>query len=237
MRQSWVVMKKELSGYLNSAVAYIFFTLFLVVLSFLFFRVYFLVGVVSMNEFFNMIPWIFLLFIPSVTMKSWAEERKSGTMEVLFTMPVRDRDLVLGKFLAGFFFVSIAIALTFIIPFLVSITGNLDMGPVVTSYLGVFLLAAAYIAIGNLVSSFTANQVTAFLVTVVVMFVLMIIGTEPVYSIFPSAIADIVRNFSLSYHFQSIQRGVVDSRDIVYYFSIIFLFLFYNVRSIESRNW
>ncbi len=231
------VMKKELWGYFNSAVAYIFFTLFLVTLSFLFFRVYFLVGIVSMNEFFNLIPWIFLIFIPSVTMKSWAEEKKSGTMEVLFTMPVKDRDLVLGKFLAGFLFVSIAILLTLIIPALVSITGTLDMGPVVTSYLGVFLLTAAYISIGNLVSSFTTNQVTAFLFTVVVMFVLMIIGTEPVYSIFPSFLADIVRNFSLSYHFQSIQRGVVDSRDIIYYVSIVFLFLFYNVRSIESRNW
>lgn len=237
MKKAFVIAKKELLSYFNSAIAYIFFTLFLVILGFLFFRLYFLIGIVSMNDFFSIIPWIFLIFIPSVTMKSWAEEKKTGTMEVLFTMPVTDLVLVTGKFLAGFAFVSIAIILTFIVPVLVSMTGTLDWGPVITSYIGLFLLAGSYVAIGNLISSFTANQVSAFLVTAVSILVFMIIGTEPVYSVFPNFIADIVRNFSLSYHFQSIQRGVLDSRDMVYYLSIISLFMFFNIRSIESRNW
>ncbi|HNW81597.1 MAG TPA: ABC transporter permease subunit [bacterium] len=237
MKYSFVIMKKELSSYFNSAIAYIFFTLFLVIVSFLFFRLYFLIGIVSMNDFFSIIPWIFLIFIPSVTMKSWAEEKKSGTMEVLLTMPVRDVELVAGKFLAGFVFVLIAILLTLSVPILVSMTGDLDWGPVLTSYIGLAFLAGSYVAIGNLVSSFTSNQVSAFLVTTVAVLIMMLIGTEPVYSIFPGSAGDIIRNLSLSYHFQSIQRGVLDSRDVVYYLSIIFLFIFYNIRSIESRNW
>ena len=237
MKHSLVLMKKELSGFFNSAIAYIFFTLFLATVSFLFFRMYFLVGIVSLKDFFNIVPWIFLIFIPSVTMKSWAEEKKSGTMEVLMTMPVRDWGLVLGKFLSSFMFIAIAVLFTLIIPVLVGVTGDLDWGPVITSYIGLLLLCASYVAIGNLVSSFSSNQVSAFLFSAVVIFLFMIIGTEPVYSIFPNFIADIVRNFSLSYHFQSIQRGILDSRDIVYYLSIIFLFLYFNVRSIESRNW
>ena len=237
MKYSLVIMKKELSSYFNSAIAYIFFTLFLVITGFLFFRLYFLIGVVSMNDFFSIIPWIFLIFIPSVTMKSWAEEKKAGTMEVLLTMPVKDAELVGGKFLAGSLFVLIAIILTSAVPLLVSMTGELDWGPVITSYIGLALLASSYVAIGNLISSFTSNQVSAFLITAVTAFVLMIIGTEPVYSVFPASMGDFIRSLSLSYHFQSIQRGVLDSRDVIYYLSIIFLFIFYNIRSLESRNW
>lgn len=237
MKYSLVIMKKELSSYFNSAIAYIFFTLFLVITGFLFFRLYFLIGVVSMNDFFSIIPWIFLIFIPSVTMRSWAEEKKNGTMEVLLTMPVKDLELVSGKFLAGSLFVLIAIVLTSAVPLLVSMTGELDWGPVITSYIGLAFLASSYVAIGNLISSFTSNQVSAFLITAVTAFVLMIIGTEPVYSVFPASMGDFIRNLSLSYHFQSIQRGVLDSRDVIYYLSVIFLFIFYNIRSLESRNW
>ena len=170
-------------------------------------------------------------------MKSWAEEKKQGTMEVLLTMPATDIQLVIGKFLAGTIFVSIAILLTLIIPFLVSFTGNLDWGPVFTSYIGSVFLVGAFIAIGNFLSSLTNNQITAFLLTAVVSFLFLIIGTPAVYTIFPSFIADIIRNISMSYHFSSIGRGILDSRDIIYYISIIFIFLFYNVKSLESRNW
>ncbi len=237
MRSTLTIFRKEMLGYFNSAIAYIFFTLFLILLSFLFFRVYFLQGIVSMNDFFGVMPWVFLIFVPAVTMKSWAEERKSGTMEVLLTMPALDTELVIGKFLAGAAFVGIAILLTLIVPLLVAVTGPLDWGTVVASYLGALLLAAAYVAIGNFVSSLTANQITAFLFTAVILFLLLIIGTEPVYSVFPNLIAEVVRNFSLNYHFQSIGRGVLDSRDLLFYFSLIGLFVYYNVKSLEARNW
>ena len=237
MKNTITIFRKEMLGYFNSAIAYIFFTLFLVILSFLFFRVYFLQGIVTMNTFFDVMPWIFLLFVPAVTMKSWAEERKSGTLEVLLTMPARDVELVGGKFLAGTVFVSIAVLLSLLVPVLVSYTGPLDWGPVFASYLGAILLAASYVAIGNFVSSLTSNQITAFLFTAVILFALLIIGTEPVYSVFPNAIAEVMRNLSLNYHFDSIGRGVLDSRDILFYLTVSALFFYYNVKSLESRAW
>jgi len=237
MKNVMTVFHKEMLGYFNSAIAYIFFTLFLVILSFLFFRIYFLQGIVTMTTFFDVMPWVFLIFIPAVTMKSWAEERKTGTLEVLLTMPVRDVELVGGKILAGAAFVTIAILLTFFVPLLVSLTGPLDWGPVFASYLGAILLAASYVAIGNFVSSLTSNQITAFLFTAVILFLLLIIGTEPVYSVFPNAIAEVMRNLSLTYHFQSIGRGVLDSRDILFYLTLVGLFFYYNVKSLESRTW
>lgn len=237
MRNTMTIIKKEMLSYFNSAIAYIFFTLFFTILSFMFFRIYFLYGIVSMNEFFSILPWVFLLFIPAITMKLWAEEKKSGTMEVLLTMPVNDCELVAGKFFAALFFVGIAVLLTLVVPILVSFTGDLDWGPVFTSYLGALFLAASYIAIGGFISSLTTNQITAFLVTTVTIFCFLIAGTEPVYSVFPGFISDIIRGLSLNYHFQSIGRGVVDSRDIIFYLSIILAFSFYNVRSLESRNW
>ncbi len=237
MKTTLTVFRKEMLGYFNSAIAYIFFTLFLVILSFLFFRIYFLQGIVTMSTFFDVMPWVFLIFIPAVTMKSWAEERKSGTLEVLLTMPATDTQLVAGKILAGSAFVAIAILLTGFVPVLVSLTGPLDWGPVFASYLGAILLAASYVAIGNFVSSLTSNQITAFLFTAVILFVLLIIGTEPVYSVFPNFIAEVMRNLSLNYHFDSIGRGVLDSRDILFYLTIIALFFYYNVKSLESRAW
>lgn len=237
MKNILTITRKELLGYFNSAIAYIFFTLFLVILSFLFFRLFFLQGIVSVNDFFGVMPWVFLIFVPAVTMKSWAEERKSGTMEVLLSLPAADHELVIGKFLAGVLFVGVALLLTLIVPILVSLTGPLDWGPVVASYLGALLLAAAYVAIGNFVSSLTANQITAFLFTAVVLFILLIIGTEPVFSVFPTLIGEVVRNLSLNYHFQSIGRGVIDSRDILFYLTVIGLFVYYNVKALEARNW
>ncbi len=237
MKAITTIMKKEMLSYFNSAIAYIFLTLFLTLLSFMFFRVYFLIGVVRMGDFFSILPWIFLIFIPAITMKSWAEEKGAGTLEVLFTMPIKDTNLVLGKFFSGVIFISIGVLLTLIVPTLVGMTGNLDWGTVVASYIGTLFLAASYIAVGNFVSSLTSSQISAFLLTAVTLFFFLIIGTEPVYSIFPSAVAEVIRNFSLSHHFHSIGRGIVDSRDIVFYISFISLFLFYNVKSLESRKW
>jgi len=230
------IAKKELASYFNSAIAYIFFTLFLTILSFLFFRVYFLVGRVSVTQFFSFIPWVFLIFIPAITMKSWAEEKKTGTLEVLLSMPLTDTQLVIGKALSSTLFTFIALALSLIVPLLVSLTGNLDWGPVWSSYFGAALLAASYVAIGSFVSSTTKNQVSAFLITSVIILVFLLIGIEPVYSIFPTYMAEFIKGLSLNFHFQSLGRGVVDSRDVIYYLSIIGIFLFANVKSLESRN-
>lgn len=237
MKHVVILTKKELFSFFNSAIAYIFFTLFLILLSFLFFRVYFLQGVVSMQGFFNLIPWVFLMFIPAVSMKSWSEEKKNNTLQILLTMPASDAELVLGKFFGSFIFVSIAILLSLIVPIMVSFTGNLDWGPVFTSYLGTLFLAGACLSVGNFVSSLTENQITAFLLSAVIIFIFLMTGSEVVYSIFPDSIAEVLRNFSLRFHFNSIARGVVDSRDIIYYISFIFLFLYYNTTSIQSRSW
>ncbi len=236
MNRLTVVARKELAGYFNSAIAYIFFTLFLIILSFLFFRVYFLLGRVSVTQFFALMPWVFLIFIPAITMKMWAEERKTGTMEVLLSMPISDAELVLGKAAAATLFSAIALALTLIVPFLVSLTGHLDWGPVWSSYFGAVLLAASYVSIGTFVSATTKSQVTAFLITAIIILFLLLIGIEPVYSLFPPSMAEFIRGLSCNYHFQSMGRGVVDSRDLVYYLSLITLFLYANVKVIESRE-
>ncbi len=190
-----------------------------------------------MQGFFNLVPWVFLIFIPAVSMKSWSEEKKNNTLQILLTMPASDTELVLGKFLGSFIFVSTAVLLSLIVPIMVSFTGDLDWGPVFTSYLGTLFLAGAYLSVGNFVSSLTENQITAFLLSAVIIFIFLMTGSEVVYSVFPDSIAEILRNFSLKFHFNSIAKGVLDSRDIVFYISFIFLFLYYNITSIQSRSW
>ncbi|MBD3345069.1 MAG: ABC transporter permease subunit [Chitinivibrionales bacterium] len=238
MQNILAIFKKEFRAYFLSPIAYVYITVYLVVTNFLFFQGFFLINQADMRGYFGLLPWVFLFFIPAVTMRTWAEEKKLKTMELLLTWPVKDVDVVIGKFLASFAFLGIIIVLSVTIPITIAFLGNPDLGPIIGSYVGALLMGAAYISIGLWVSSLTENQIVAFILGVVVTFVLFIIGSPFVtMAINQPLLVSVLTYLGLGNHFESIGRGVVDSRDIVYYFSVIGFFLFLNVRSIESRKW
>jgi ABC-2 type transport system permease protein len=239
MQNVRAIFSKEFGSYFNSAIAYIAIMIFLMVTSYLFFfpQGFFVVAQAWLRPFFSLLPWTLLLFIPAVTMRLWAEEKKLGTIEVLMTLPVKDWEVVTGKFLAALGFYVIMLALTLTLPITVAFLGNPDWGPVVGGYVGALLLGAAYIAIGTFISSLTSEQIVAFIVTVVALLALLLIGVGGVLAFVPETLAGLFRYLSLSTHFDSIGRGVLDTRDVVYYLSVIGFFLFLTVRTVESRKW
>jgi ABC-2 type transport system permease protein len=237
MQTILTIFKKEFKAYFLSPIAYVFITVYLVVTNFLFFQGFFIINQADMRGYFGLLPWIFLFFVPAITMRGWAEEKKIKTLELLLTLPVRDLDLVLGKFLAALCFLGLAVVMSCTIPITICIIGKPDVGVMFSSYVGSLLMGAAYLAIGLWVSSLTENQIVAFIVGVVVTFLLFIVGTPFVTMAAPSFLVPVLAYAGLGNHFDSINRGVIDSRDIVYYLSIIGFFLFLNVRSLESRKW
>src|SRR5262245_10802123 len=222
------VYKRELKGYFNSPIAYIFLVVFLLTASWLFFRGYFLYGQADLRPFFSLLPWMFLFFVPAVSMRLWAEERKQGTAELLLTLPVKDEQIILGKYLAGLTLVTLAVFLEFPLVILTARLGDLDPGPVIGGFLGSIFLGGAYLAIGLFLSSITSNQIVAFILGVVVSFALFIVGENLVLVTAPPAIAPLLRNLGLGAHFESIGRGVIDTRDVIYYVSVIAFFLYLN---------
>ena len=229
--------KREFKGYFQSPIAYIYLVVFLVFTNWFFFRGFFVLNVASMRGFFSLMPWTFLFLIPAATMRLWAEEQKLGTMEVLMTWPVREHEAVLGKFLAGMGLLVVSLLMTLPLAATVFLLGRPDPGPVITGYLGLLLMGGAYLAIGLYASSLTENQIVAFIVGVFLTFALFIVGEDFVLVAAPSALAPLMHFLGLGAHFSSIGRGVIDSRDLLYYGSVIFFFLYLNVRRLESRKW
>jgi len=228
---------KEFRSYFDSPVAYIYITFFLVLSSWLFLRGFFLIGQASMRGFFGILPWLLLFFVPAVTMRLWAEEKKLGTIELLMTLPIRDYEVVIGKFLASFLFLTLTLLLSVSIPLMIALVGDPDPGPIVGGYIGAVLLGASYLSIGLFVSSLTENQIIAFIIGVVATFALFIVGEEFVVYSAPQALVPVLKFIGMGAQFDSIGRGVVDSRDVIYYLSVIGFFLYLNVRAIESRSW
>ncbi len=231
------IFKKEFKSFFISPIAYVFITVYLVITGFLFFQSFFLINQADMRGYFSLLPWVFLFFVPAITMRSWAEEKKVKTLELLLSWPVSDFQVVFGKFLAAFGFLSIAILLSVTIPITISILGSPDPGPIIGGYMGALLMGAAYLSIGLWVSSYTENQIVAFILGVVVTFVFFFIGSPFVTMVAPSWLVPIMNYIGLGNHIESIERGVIDSRDILYYLSITGFFLFYNVQSLGSRKW
>jgi ABC-2 type transport system permease protein len=231
------IFKKEFKTYFLSPIAYIFITVYLISTTFLFFQGFFLINQADMRGYFDLLPWVFLFFVPAITMRSWAEEKKVKTLELLLTWPVSDLEVVAGKFLASFALLAIVVLLSISIPITIAILGHPDMGQIVAEYIGALFLGAAYLAIGLWVSSMTENQIVAFIVGVVVTFILFIIGNPFVTMVAPSFFVPLFTFVGLGNHFESISRGVIDSRDIIYYLSVIGFFLFLNVCSLGSRKW
>jgi ABC-2 type transport system permease protein len=233
------VAGREFRSYFQSPIAYIFITAFLVLTHFFFFRGFFVVNQATMREFFGLIPVVFLFFVPALTMRLWAEERKLGTTELLLTFPVEDWEAVIGKFAAAMGFLVVALGCTLPLALTVIILGRPDGGAIVGGYLGAILLGGTYMSMGLWLSSLTSNQIVAFILALFGSFALFMIGEPIVLSAIPQALG--LRSFcayvSVGYHFDSLGRGVVDLRDLLYYLSVIAFFLFLNVRSIESRKW
>jgi ABC-2 type transport system permease protein len=236
MNNTGPIFRRELGSYFNSPIAYIFITVFLGLSSWLFFKGFFVIGEASLRMFFGILPWVFLFFVPAVTMRLWAEERKSGTMELLMTLPVTDTEAVLGKYFASLTFLAVSLALSLVIPVFVAILGDPDPGQVAGGYAGALLMGGAFLAIGLFISSLTENQIVAFIISVVVIFGLFILGEDFVLFGLPDRLVPVFSFIGLGGHYDSISRGVIDSRDVIYYLSIIVFFLYLNVKSIEVRK-
>lgn len=241
------ITKKEFRGYINSPIAYVFVIIFLVISGFLFVNRFFLVGQADMRGYFGFLPWIFLFFVPAMTMRLWAEERKLGTTELLLTLPVKSHEAVLGKFLASWLLVILALVLSLPIPiwisqFLVEPEGvGLDWGAVTGSYLGSAFLAAAYLSLGIFFSSLTENQIVAFILAVAVSFLLMLIGLPTVLGSLdwiPGLVGlkPALLYAALQGHFESMARGVIDSRDVIYYVTFAAFFIILTSLVVEHRR-
>ena len=237
MRNINAIFKKEFRSYFNSPIAYIFMTVFLGISSWLFFRTFFITAQAEMRGLFGLMPWIFLFFIPAVTMKLWAEEKKIGTAEILMTLPIRDYEVVLGKFFASFGLLAVTALFSLCIPISVAIVGDPDGGTIICGYLGLLLMGAAYLSIGLFASTLTENQIVGFILGICACFLLLIIGEEIVLFSTPNWLYPIFSYLGLGTHYSSILRGVIDSRDIIYYLTIIGFFLYLSTRSVESRKW
>ncbi len=225
-RSTSSIMKKEFLSYFISPSGYIFVVIFLALTSWLYFRGFFIAQEASMRIFFGIMPWIFLIFIPAMTMRSFAEEQRSGTFEILTTLPLSSSSIVWQKFLSSLYLLFLTLLFTFSIPVTLAIIGSPDFGEIVSGYLGLILVGSSYIAIGIFSSSLTKNQVVAFILGVFISFALFIIGEDLVTISLPTFLGSILQYSSLSYHFKSIMRGVIDSRDIIYYLSVDALFLY-----------
>jgi len=229
------ICKREMHGYFASPPAYVFIVIFLILSGFVTFNLWF-GGFFERNEaslslsFFRYHPLLFLLLVPAIAMRLWSEELKSGTVELLFTMPVSVTEAVIGKFVAAWSILIISILLTFPIIITVFWLGDPDPGPIITGYLGSLLLSGSYLAIGSLTSSMTRNQVVSFIICLVLCLLLYLIGHPAITDFFspwaPVWLLDIFGGMSVIGHFESLQRGVLDFRDILYFFSLIVFALF-----------
>ena len=228
------VIKRELAGYFGSPVAYVFIVIFLLLCGFFTFSVshFYELGQADLRAFFEWHPWIFLFLIPAVAMRLWADEWRTGTIELMLTLPITLKEVIMGKFLAAWLFIAIGLFLTFPLVLTVLYLGDPDLGAILCAYFGSFLMAGAYLSVGSMTSSFTRNQVISFILSLVICLFLVLAGWSPVIDVLsgwaPSWMVDIVSGFSFMPHFASIQRGVLDLRDLVYYLSVIFFMLFVN---------
>jgi ABC-2 type transport system permease protein len=239
MKQTLAITRKELAAYFGSPMALIFVGVFLAATLFVFFWVdtFFPRGIADVRALFRWMPVLTIFLVAALTMRQWSEEQRSGTLEVLLTLPVSRAQLVLGKFLAVMALVALALALTLFLPITVSLLGNLDWGPVAGGYLAAVLLAAAYTAIGLFVSSRTDNQIVALIVTVLICGLLYLVGAGSVTNFAGRPLGMILQALGSGSHFESIQRGVIDLRDLTYYLTLAVIFLTLTVLSLDSKRW
>lgn len=241
MRNTLVIAGRELNAYFATPVATVFIVIFLVLQGALTFNLggFFTRGQADLNPFFTFIPWVFLLLIPAITMRLWAEERRLGTIELLLTLPLTQAQAVLGKFLAAWAFCAIALLLTFPIVITVNFLGSPDNGVIASGYAGSLLVAGAFLAVGAAMSALTRNQVIAFVLGVAVCFVFTVASYSVVTDFLSHnipALAEVARRIAIIDRFQDFTRGIVSLRDLIYFASFIGFWLFLNTVLVEQRK-
>lgn len=236
------VMRRELAGYFSTPVAWVFIVIFLVMSGVFTFYLgsFYERGIADLQPFFQFHPWLYLFLVPAIGMRLWAEERRSGTVELLLTLPLSTWQAVLGKFLAAWFFVGLALILTFPVWITVNYLGNPDNGVIISAYIGSWLMAGGFLAIGSCMSALTQNQVVAFILSVVVCFGFLLSGLPMVMNLFagwaPQALLDAIADFSFLSHFAAISKGVIDIRDLVYFGLVMMFWLVANTILLEIRK-
>ena len=242
MRNIRIIAKREIIGYFITPLAYIFIVIFLALIGAFPFYIgrFFTNGQASLESFFAYHPWLYLILVPAVAMRLWAEERKTGSIEILMTLPVSTTEAVLGKFLAAWGFIGIALSLTFPMWITVNVLGDPDNGVILAGYLGSFLMAGAFLAIGSCISALTKNQVIAFIVAATVCFLFTMSGLELVLNFFqawaPELLVRTVASMSFLTHFTAIMKGVIELRDLVFFASLIAFWLFVNIVVIDLKK-
>ncbi len=234
-RNIGTIFRKELRSYFNSAVAYVVIVVFLAIVGWFHTSNLFLMNIASLRLLFEVVPIVFLFVIPAITMRLLAEEKKTGTIELLATKPLSDAEVVLGKFLAAWALIAAALLPTLIYYLTIAMLGTVDNGPIIGGYLGLLLLAGVFVAVGLLASSFTDNQIVAFIVGFLMVFAFYMLDKVLMYV--PGWMTSIVEYLGADFHFSNIARGVIDSRDIVYFLSVLGFTLFLSVVSLERRKW
>lgn len=242
MRNIRIIAKREIMSYFATPLAYIFIVIFLALTGAFAFYVgrFFAREQASLEAFFNYHPWLYLMLIPAVAMRLWAEERKTGTIEILMTLPVTTTEAVLGKYLAAWAFSGIALALTFPMWITVNMLGDPDNGVILASYVGSFLMAGAFLAIGSCISALTKNQVIAFIVAATVCFLFTMSGLDLVLNFFrpwaPEFFVRTIASMSFLTHFVAVMKGVIELRDLIFFGSLIIFWLFANIVVVDLRK-
>ena len=236
MRNINTICRRELGGFFNSPMAYIFLVIFAIVNGYFFTNTFFLFGQSDLRVLFDIVPLVYLFFIPAVSMGLIARENNLGTMETMSTMPLNSYELVIGKFLAAFSLILLGLVATSIHLFtLISVGTNVDYGAIFSGYLGLALMGGTYAAIGTYASSVTENQVVAFIIGVFIVLVFFMLDKTLVFV--PTSIAGFVQFLAVDYHLSNISRGVIDSRNLVYFFSVIGFFIFLTIQTLEMKRW
>ncbi|MBX5462507.1 MAG: ABC transporter permease subunit [Steroidobacteraceae bacterium] len=237
-----IILRRELRSYFATPLAYVFIIIFLVLANVFTFNLggFYERGQADLAPFFNFHPWLYLFLIPAISMRLWAEERKSGSIELLMTQPITLWQAVAGKFLAAWVFTAVALALTFPIWITVNYLGSPDNGAIFAAYVGSLLLAGGFLAIGSCMSALTRNQVIAFILSVVVCFLFLLAGYPLVLNLFsawaPQVLVDAIASLSFLQHFESISKGVIDIRDLLYFAMLIGLFLLATAITLDVRK-
>ncbi len=228
--------KKELNYYLNNPIGYIIVILFAISANFLFAKDLFLVGSASMRNFFAMLPWLLMIFVPALTMRTLAEEKRTNTIEVLLTLPVSETQIVLAKFFALVTIVFLAFVLTLGLPISLGFLTKMYLPEIFVGYFGSLLLASSFIGLSIFFSGQTNNQVIAFLFSFLTIFVLLVLATDFTASVLPKVIQDFLSYFSPSYHLQNFIKGIIDLRSLVYFLSMNIVFLLITIIDLEKRK-
>jgi len=212
------VFKREMKSYFNSPIAYIITTIFLLISGWFFSAGLFLVNEASLRNLMGIVPMIFIIFIPAITMRTISEERKVGTIELILTMPLKESEIILGKFLASLALLGIALFFTLVFTISIALLGNPDGGPIIGGYIGLLLMGAAYLSFGIFASSLSENQIVAFIVGFMIVLIFFLL--DKILIFVPPYMVSALEYLSIDFHFNNILRGVIDTRDIIYYLSL-----------------